>query len=57
MIVAEDVFKGNKILSIKKDEDDKYPFNFGIGKAKKILACIPDIEKFVKDNETKDPPY
>jgi len=43
-------FKGNKVIVLKRDENDKYPFSFGIAKAKLILQHIEDIKKFVEDN-------
>ncbi len=38
-------------LTIKKNDDPKefMPFSFGIGKARLILAVIPDIQAFVRD--------
>lgn len=44
-------YKGRPILVLKNKEDDKYPFSFGAGKAKLILANIKDIEQFVKEQE------
>ena len=46
--VQESEFKGNKMIELKNDPDDKYPFSFGVGKAKKILANIEAIEAFVE---------
>ncbi|MDO8735319.1 MAG: hypothetical protein Q7K21_09210 [Elusimicrobiota bacterium] len=43
-------FKGNKVIVLKRDENDKYPFSFGIAKAKLILQHIADIKKFAEDN-------
>lgn len=43
-------FKGNKVIVLKRDENDKYPFSFGVAKAKLILQHIEDIKKFVEDN-------
>lgn len=45
-------FKGNKVIILKRDENDKYPFSFGLTKAKLILEHINDIKKFVEDNST-----
>lgn len=44
-------FKGKKVITLKRKDDDKYPFTFGIGKAKLILENLLEIEKFVKENE------
>ena len=43
-------FKGNKVIVLKRDENDKYPFSFGLAKAKLILQHIEDIKKFAEDN-------
>jgi hypothetical protein len=43
-------YRGHKTLILKRDAEDKYPFQFGLGKAKLILDHIEDIKKFVKDN-------
>ena len=43
-------FKGRPILVIKRDENDKYPFSFGLSKAKLILENIEEIESFVEEN-------
>ena len=50
-IVSESEFKGNAMLVIKNDEEDKYPFQFGVRKAKLILENIEDIKKFVEKND------
>ncbi len=50
-IVSESEFKGNPTLVIKNSEDDKYPFSFGIKKAKLIIENIEDIKKFVAKHD------
>jgi len=40
-------FKGNMILSLPTNS--KYPFSFGVSKAKMILDHIKDIELFVDE--------
>ena len=47
-IVSESEFKGNHMLVIKISEEDKFPFQFGIKKAKLILENIESIKKFVE---------
>lgn len=51
MIVERSEYKGNPMLVIKNSEDDKFPFSFGIAKAKKILENIEAIKKFVAEND------
>lgn len=40
------VYKDNKVLTLNTGE--KFPFSFGVGKAKLILANIDAIKKFVE---------
>ena len=47
-IVSESEFKGNPMIVIKNDEEDKYPFQFGVKKAKLVLENIEAIKKFVE---------
>lgn len=57
MLVEESEYKGRPILTIKFDEEDKYPFSFGVSKAKKILGCLDDIKAFVdKYDQPKEAP-
>ena len=51
MIVERSEFKGRPMLVIKNDEDDKYPFSFGLSKARKIVENIEEIKKFVEENQ------
>jgi len=51
MIVQEDEYKGKPILVLKRSEDEKYPFSFGVAKAKSIMECIDDIKAFVDKHE------
>jgi len=50
-IVEFGEFKGNKMIVLKRNEEDKYPFQFGLGKAALVLEHIEDIRKFVADNQ------
>ena len=49
-IVERGEYKGKPLLILKRSEDDKYPFSFGISKAKLILDHIEEIKKFVEEN-------
>lgn len=40
-------FKGQPMLELTRNEDDRYPFTFGLGKAKLIVEHIEDIQDFV----------
>jgi len=50
-IVEESEFKGNPMLVLKNSEDDQFPFQFGLKKAKLILENIEAIEEFVKKHD------
>jgi len=49
-IVERSEFKGKPTLVIKRNDDDKYPFSFGMSKAKLILENLEEIKKFVEEN-------
>lgn len=42
-------YKGKATLSLKRSEDDTYPFTFGKAKAQLIVKLYADIEKFAKE--------
>ena len=46
-------YKENKILVLKRDDDDHYPFSFGRAKAKLIVEHLEEIKKFAKEPEAK----
>jgi len=43
-------FKGNKIISLKRNDEDVYPFSFGKTKAKLIVENFDEIKKFAEEN-------
>jgi hypothetical protein len=45
--VSESEFKGKPMLVIKATPEDKFPFQFGLKKAKLILEHVEEIKKFV----------
>ena len=49
-MVERSEFKGKPVLILKRNEDDKYPFSFGMTKAKLILENLEEIKKFVVEN-------
>lgn len=51
MVAEITEFKGNPIISLKKDEEDKYGLTFGIRKAKLVIEHIDDIKDFVASND------
>ncbi len=50
-IVEFEEFKGNALIVLKNDEDDRYPFKFGLGKAKKIVENFDEIKKWIEEQE------
>ena len=54
-MIERSEYKGKPVLIMKRDENDKYPFAFGLNKARLILDNIEEIKKFVAENyEEKD---
>ncbi len=49
-IIETREYKGNPILVIKRNEEDKYPFSFGVNKARLVLDNLDAIKKFVEEN-------
>ncbi len=49
-MVERSEFKGKPVLVIKRDENDQYPFSFGLSKARLILENIDEIRNFVEES-------
>ena len=49
-MVEHSDYKGKPVLDLRRSEDDKFPFSFGINKAKMILENLEEIKKFVAEN-------
>ena len=49
-IVERGEYKGKPLIILKRNEEDKYPFSFGLSKARIILDNIEEIKKFVEEN-------
>jgi len=50
MPIEFDEYRGNKMIVLKRDKNDTYPFRFGLRKAQLIIEHIDDIKKFIKEN-------
>jgi len=48
-IVEYGEYRGNKVIIIKRDESDPYPFRFGKTKAKLIVDNFEAIKKFAEE--------
>ena len=46
-------FKGNLVISLKANEEDRYGVTFGLTKAKLILDNVDNIRKFYEENKEK----
>jgi hypothetical protein len=49
MVAEYSEYKGHPLISLKRDEEDKYPFRFGVSKAKLILDHTEELQKFVDE--------
>lgn len=50
MVVEYNEFKGNKMIILKRDDKDNFPFQFGKGKAKLIVENFDVIKKFAEED-------
>jgi hypothetical protein len=50
-IVSESEYKGNPMIVLKNSEEDKFPFQFGLKKAKLVLENIEAIKEFVAKHD------
>lgn len=48
-IVEYGEYKGNKLIILKVDENDRYAFAIGKKKAKMIVEAIEEIKKFATE--------
>ena len=46
-------FKGQPVIVLKRTNEDKFAFSFGLSKAKLILDNLEAIQQFVIDTEAK----
>ena len=53
-MIEKSEFKGKPVIILRRSEDDKYPFTFGLTKARLILDHIEDIKKFVEENSKEE---
>lgn len=54
MPVERTEYKGQPVLILKRNAEDKYPFSFGLSKARLIIEYFEEIKKFVGENEPKE---
>jgi hypothetical protein len=46
-------YKGSPVITLPLSADGKFPFTFGLGKAKTILKYLDEIKKFVDEHDKK----
>lgn len=51
MVYDEQDYKGKPVVILKRSEEDRFPFAFGLQKAKLILEHIEEIKKFVEKHD------
>ncbi len=49
MAVEFTEYKGNKLIVLKRNEEDKYPFSFGKTKARMIVENFEAIKQFAEE--------
>ncbi|HNT60914.1 MAG TPA: hypothetical protein PKJ97_02980 [Candidatus Bilamarchaeaceae archaeon] len=50
-VVEYGEYKGNRLIILKRTEEDKYPFSFGKGKARLIVENFDAIKKFAEEDD------
>lgn len=50
-VVEESEYKGNPMIVLRRTQEDRYPFQFGLSKAKLIVDAFEDIKKWVEKQE------
>jgi hypothetical protein len=54
-VVTESEFKGNAMIVLKRSEEDRFPFQFGLSKAKLMLEAVDQIRAWVAKQEANKP--
>jgi hypothetical protein len=49
-MISRGEFKGKKTITLLRDEGDRFPFTFGLTKARLIIENLEEIKKFVDEN-------
>ena len=52
-VVEESEFKGNPMIVLRRSPEDRYPFQFGLSKAKLVVDAIEDIKSWVEKQEAE----
>ena len=49
--MQESEFKGNPMIVLKRNDEDRYPFQFGYSKARLIVDAFEEIKAWVAKQE------
>jgi hypothetical protein len=49
-MIEKTEYKGKPVIILRRNENDRFPFSFGLSKARLILEHIEEIKKFVEEN-------
>jgi hypothetical protein len=53
-MVERGEYQGKPVITLRRTENDKFPFSFGLNKARLILENIEEIRKFVQENTREE---
>jgi hypothetical protein len=53
-VVEESEFKGNPMIVLKRSDNDRFPFMFGLSKARLVVEAIEEIRDWVKKQDEKN---
>jgi hypothetical protein len=52
-VVEESEYKGNPMIVLRRTPEDRYPFQFGLSKAKLVLDAVEEIKAWVTKQEAE----
>ncbi len=52
-VVEESEYKGNPMIVLRRSAEDRYPFQFGLSKAKLVLDAVEEIKAWVAKQEAE----
>ena len=48
-------YNNHPTLTLTSGDNERFPFRIGLQKAKRIIACLEDIKKFIEECEAAAP--
>lgn len=52
-VVEESEYKGNPMIVLRRSAEDRYPFQFGLSKAKLVLDAVEEIKAWVAKQDAE----